>query len=107
VASSKRVSRIRAAALAVLLGGAVLMFLVGSMFPAQVSVGSGTLGKVTDYTKTPASGESAFNWLFAILIMGPAVISASVLFGAAEIATASRRGGRSRSHDRLEVGDEV
>ena len=105
--SSKRVSRIRAAALAVLLVGAVFTFLVGTMFPAQVAPPVGSTVKVTDYTKSPASGESAFNLLFGLLVLGPAVVASAVLYGAAEIAAASKRGGRSRSHDRLEVGDEV
>jgi hypothetical protein len=109
VPGSRRVNRIRTTALVVLLTGAVLMVLVGMSFPAQVALSSGTTVKVTDYTKSPGSGESAFNWLFALLVMGPAVVTAAVLYGAAEIAAAVRRGGRSRSHDRadLEVGDEV
>jgi hypothetical protein len=106
--SSKRVSRIRAAALAVLLLGLVATFLVGTMFPAQVTTTAGTLVKVTDYTKTPAKGETAFNWLLALLVLGPALVASALLYSAAEISVAVRRGGRSsRSHDRLEVGDEI
>lgn len=107
--SSKRVSRIRTMALAILLVGAVVTFLVGTMFPAQVTTAVGTTVKVTDYTKTPASGGSAFNWLLALLVMGPTVIASALLYSAAEIAAAVRRGGRSRSHDRFdaEVGDEL
>jgi hypothetical protein len=105
--SSKRVSRIRAAALAVLMVGAVVMFLVGTLFPAQVTTTTGTSVKVTDYTKSPSSGETAFNWLLGLLVMGPVVVASATLFGAAEVAAAARRGGRSRTHDRLEVGDEV
>src|SRR3954462_14646545 len=105
--SSKRVSRIRAAALAVLLLGLVATFLVGTMFPAQVPTLAGTTAKVTDYTKTPASGQTAFNWLLALLVFGPALVASATLYGAAEIAVAVRRGGRSRSQDRLEVGDEL
>lgn len=108
--SSKRVSRIRAAALAVLLGGLVAMFLIGTMFPAQVSTAVGTTVKVTDYTKSPASGETAFNWLLALVVFGPAFVVSALLYSAAEIAAAVRRGGRSsRGHDRadLEVGDEI
>jgi hypothetical protein len=105
--SSKRVSRIRAAALAFLLLGAVAAFLVGTMFPAQVAVVAGTTVKITDYTKSPATGETAFNWLLALLVFGPCLVSSAMLYGAAEIAAAVRRGGRSRSHDRIEVGDEL
>ena len=105
--SSKRVSRIRTAALAMLLVGAVLTFLVGTMFPAQVSAVAGSTVKVTDYTKSPASGETAFNLLLGLLVMGPAVVASALLYSAAEIAAAVKRGGRSRSHERLEVGDEV
>ena len=104
---SQRVSRLRGAALAVLLVGLVATFLVGSIFPAQVVTAAGTTVKVTDYTKSPATGETAFNWLLALLVLGPVLIASSVLYGAAEIAASSRRGGRSRGHDRLEVGDEV
>jgi hypothetical protein len=105
--SSRRVSRIRAIALAILLVGLVLTFLIGSMFPAQVTTVAGSTVKITDYTKTPASGESAFNWLLALLVLGPALVTSAMLYSAAEIAAAVRRGGRSRGHDRLEVGDEV
>ena len=107
--SSKRVSRIRAAALAVLLLGAVLTFLIGTMFPAQVGTAVGTTVKVTDYTKSAASGETAFNWLLALLVFGPTFVASALLYSAAEIAVSVRRGGRSRSHERadLEVGDEV
>ena len=107
--SSKRVSRIRAAALAVLLFGTVITFLVGTMFPAQVSTVVGSTAKVTDYTKSSATGETAFNWLLALLVLGPTIVAAATLYGAAEIAAAVRRGGRPRGHDRtgLEVGDEV
>jgi hypothetical protein len=107
--SSTRVSLIRAAALAILLAGTVVTFLVGTMFPAQVTIVTGTTLKVTDYTKSPASGETAFNWLLALLVMGPVVVSSALLYSAAEIAAAVRRGGRpsSRNHERLELGDEV
>ena len=105
--SSKRVSRIRAAALAVLLLGLIATFLVGTMYPAQVTVVAGTAVKITDYTKSSATGETAFNWLLALLVLGPTLVASALLYSAAEIAGAVRRGGRSRSHDRLEVGDEV
>jgi hypothetical protein len=106
--SSKRVSRIRAAALAVLLMGLVATFLVGTMFPAQVTTVAGSTVKITDYTKTPATGETAFNWLLALLVFGPTLVASALLYSAAEISVAVRRGGRgSRSHDRFEVGDEV
>ena len=105
---NKRVSRLRAVALAMVLGGAVVAILVGTLFPAPVSVGAGTLGKITDFTKSADSGETAFNVFFALLVAGPAVVAA-VLWGAAEVASASRRGSGRPRHDRtgLEVGDEV
>src|SRR4051812_42349671 len=106
MASSKRVSRLRTAAFGVLLVGAVTTFLVGTMFPAQVTV-VGVAGKVTDYTKSSATGETAFNVLFGLLVLGPTVVASALLYGAAEIASSVKRGGRSRSLDRLEVGDEV
>ena len=106
--SSKRVSRIRAAALAVLLLGLVATFLVGTMFPAQVTTLAGSTVKITDYTKSPATGQTAFNWLLALLVFGPSFIASALLYSAAEISVAVRRCGRSsRSHDRLEVGDEI
>jgi hypothetical protein len=105
--TSKRVARMRAAGLAVLMVGLLVTFLVGTMFPAQVTTVTGTTVKVTDYTKTPASGETAFNWLLALLVMGPAVIASAVIFSAAEVAASTRRSNRSRNHDRLEVGDEL
>src|SRR4051794_16500375 len=101
--SSRRVSRMRAVALAVLLVGFVVAFLIGSMFPAQVLVATGTTAKVTDYTKSSATGETAFNWLLALLVLGPVVVSSALLYSAAEISAAVRRGGRNRGHDRLEV----
>jgi Flp pilus assembly protein TadB len=109
VASSRRVSRIRAAALVILLGGAVLAFLVGTMVPAHVNPAVGATGKLTIFTSTSDTGETAFNWLLALLVIGPAVVASTVLYGAAEIAVAVRRSGRSRSHDRFdaEVGDEL
>jgi len=105
--SSQRVSRIRAVALAVLLFGLIGTFLVGSMFPASVTTAIGGVVKITDYTKSPSAGETAFNRLLALLAFGPALVASAVLYGAAEIAASSRRGGRSRSHEKLEVGDEL
>lgn len=110
--TSKRVSRLRAMAFAVLLGGIALAFVVGAMFPAQVVAAGGTglaVTKTVSFTSSPEKGgESSFNWLFAILVIGPAVVASSVLYGAAEVASAARRGGRSRSSERgLEVGDEI
>jgi hypothetical protein len=108
VPSSKRVSRIRAIALVVLLGGMVLAFLVGNMVPAHVNPAVGATGRLTIFTSTSDTGETAFNWLLALLVGGPALVASAILYGSAEIAAAARRGGRSR-HDRadLEVGDEV
>src|SRR3954465_8274869 len=102
--SSRRVSRIRTAALAFLLLGAVAAFLVGTMYPAQVSAIAGSTAKITDYTKSPATGETAFNWVLALLVFGPCLVSSAALYGAAEIAAAVRRGGRSRSADRRAGG---
>jgi cytochrome bd-type quinol oxidase subunit 2 len=106
--SRARVGRLRTMALAVLMGGLVAAFLLGTTFPAQVTPVTGSLtGKTVSYVSSPqGSGESAFNWLFALLVAGPAVVAASMLYGASEIASASRRSARSRSSS-LEVGEEV
>jgi hypothetical protein len=101
VSTSRRASRMRAIALVVLFVGLAGAFLVGALVPAKVT--STTVGlfpvKSTSFVETSESGESAFNWLLALLVAGPAVVSASVLYGAAEISGAVRRGrgGSSRS----------
>jgi hypothetical protein len=83
---------------------------MGAMFPAQIQTTANGIAqaKTTVYVNSPASGDTAFNWLFALLFFGPAMVAAAVLYGAAEIAGSVRRAGRSRS-DRtgLEMGDEV
>lgn len=110
MSTSRRVSRLRAVALAVLMVGVLGGFLAGALVPAQVATTPSGLGQVktTVFVNSPASGETAFNTLFALLFFGPAMVSAAVLFGAAEIAGSVRRAGRGRS-DRggLEVGDEL
>ena len=95
-------------ALAALLGGLIAAFLVGSVVKAQVSPVAGNLTtKSVSYVSSPqGGGEGAFNWLLALLVAGPAVVAASMLYAASEITSASRRGGRSRSSS-LEVGEEV
>ncbi len=91
-----------------MVGGLIVAFLVGTMFEAHVAPVEGSLTtKTVSYTiSTQGPADGAFNYLFALLVVGPAVIAASVLYGAAEIASAARRGGRSRSGG-LEVGDEI
>ena len=102
VADSKgRAGRLRTIAIGLLLVGAALAFLVGAAFPAQVGAGSFVPGapKVTTYTASPDGGNSSFNWLFAILVAGPAVVASSVLYGCAEIVGGLRRSSRTRSSE--------
>lgn len=94
---------------AVVLGaGLVLAFLAGSTFKASVLPVTGSLtAKTTNFLSSPeGGGTGSFNWLFAMLVAGPAVVASAVLYSASEIASAVRRSGRSRSGS-LEVGDEV
>ncbi len=106
--SRTRGGRLRTIAVAVLIGGLVAAFLVGAMVKAQVTPVTGSLTeKSVSYVSSPeGSGAGSFNWLLALLVAGPAVVAASGLYAAAEIAAATRRGGRSRSAS-LEVGEEV
>jgi hypothetical protein len=98
VADSKgRAGRLRAIAFGVLVAGIALAFLVGAAFPAQVGSVPPSLTKVTTYTQSTDSGDGTFNWFFAILVLGPTVVAASVLYGSAEIVAGLRRSGRSRS----------
>lgn len=108
MSSSKRVNRLRAVALGVLMVGIVAGFILGAMFPSQVVETTTGLvkRKYTVYTTSSDSGETAFNWLFFLLILGPSVVASAVLYGAAEIAGSSRRSRSGRS-DRHEFGDEI
>jgi hypothetical protein len=96
VADSKgRAGRLRAIAFGILVIGIALAFVVGAAFPAQVTAIPPGLTKVTTYTQSTEKGDGAFNWLFAILIGGPALVGATVLYGSAEIVAGLRRSGRS------------
>lgn len=95
--SKGRAGRLRAAAFGVLVVGLAVAFVMGATFPAQVVKAPPTLKAVTTYTSSVESGDGAFNWLFALLAFGPALVAASVLFAGAEVVSASRRSGRSRS----------
>lgn len=107
MANSKgRANRLRALAAAVLLAGIAAAFVVGAAFPASVTV-SATLVKSTNYTMSAESGETAFNWLFALLILGPSIVAAAVLLSSSELAAALRRSGRSRSADDEAVAGET
>ena len=100
VADSKgRAGRLRAVAVGVLLAGAALAFLVGAAFPAQVAASPGSLTKVTNYTVSTESSDGTFNWLFAMLVIGPMFVGASVLYGSAEIVAGLRRSSRTRSSE--------
>lgn len=91
--SKGRAGRLRAIAIGVLIAGAGLAFLVGAAFPAQAGK-IGNLPRITNYTNGVDGGDSSFNWLFAILVAGPAAVAASVLYGCAEIVGGLRRSGR-------------
>ena len=95
--SKGRASRLRAGAAGVLILGIALAFVMGSTFPAQIVKAPPALTAVTTYTNSVDSGDGAFNWLFALLVVGPALVAASVLFASAEVVSALRRSGRSRS----------
>ena len=74
--------------------------MIGAAFPAQVTVTvTVTAAKITNYTVGAESGEGAFNWLFALLVLGPAVVGAAVLYASSELVAALRRSGRTRSAD--------
>lgn len=110
MSTSRRVNRLRAVALGALIIGVLAGFVIAVMFPAQVVLsGTGLVKtKSTVYTSSSDAGETAFNWLFFLLAVGPCVVASAVLYGAAEIASTGRRsrgGGRSdRGH---EFGDEI
>ena len=96
MASSKgRASRLRTAAIVAVLAGFAGGFLIGNLYPAQVAAQAAGIGtvEVTSYLNSPASGASAFNWLFASLIAGPLFVSAAVLYSASEMVGALRRSG--------------
>lgn len=99
--SKGRAGRLRAIAIGLLIAGAALAFLVGAAFPASVGAASFVPGapKITSYVTSSDGGSSSFNWLFAILVAGPAVVGASVLYGCAEIVGGLRRSSRTRSSE--------
>ncbi|MEP6625756.1 MAG: hypothetical protein ABJC79_15010 [Acidimicrobiia bacterium] len=97
--SKGRAGRLRAIALALLVAGVALGFLVGAAFPAEVGTASPSLSKVTNYTSSTESGDGSFNWLFTILVIGPALVASSVVYASAEIVAGLRRSGRSRTSE--------
>ncbi len=97
--SKGRAGRLRAGAFGVLVVGFAIAFVMGATFPAQVVTAPPTLKAVTTYTSSVDSGDGSFNWLFALLAFGPAFIASAVLLAAAEIVSALRRSGRSRSSE--------
>ena len=103
--SKGRAGRLRAIAFGVLIAGAALAFLVGAAFPAQVGTTPTGLSKITTYTQSTDSSDGTFNWLFAILVLGPAVVGAAVLYGSAEIVAGLRRSGRSSRSSETVVAD--
>ncbi|MGZ6950949.1 MAG: hypothetical protein ACXVJX_02470 [Acidimicrobiia bacterium] len=106
--SSARTSRLRVLAFVVLLVGLIGAFIIGAVFQAQTVTPQGSLGgKVTNYLSVADSGDGSFNWLFALLVAGPALIAASVLYGASELTSAIRRTNRRSRGMGLDVGDEV
>ena len=97
--SKGRAGRLRAVAIGVLIAGAALAYAVGVAFPASVAVVPPGLTRVTTYTASTDSGEGDFNFLFAFLIAGPTLVSAAILYGAAEIVAGLRRSPRTRSSE--------
>jgi hypothetical protein len=98
--AGRRVNRLQALALAVLIGGAGLAWAIGFLVPAQVV--ETTTGLVTSrtvaYTNSPHSGQTAFNWLLALLVGGPAAMAAATLYAGSQISR-SRGSSRGRARD--------
>jgi hypothetical protein len=90
---------LRAVAIGVLIAGVALAYLVGAAFPAQVSRTAPLLTKITTYTVSTESSDGSFNWLFSLLVVGPFLVSAAVLYGCAEIVAGLRRSARTRSSE--------
>ena len=97
--SKGRAGRLRAIAIGVLIAGLALGFLIGAAFPAQVGTVPPSLTKITTYTQTTESGDGSFNWFFTILVIGPTVVAASVLYGCAEVVAGLRRSSRGRTSE--------
>lgn len=102
-----RASRLRMLAAAVLAIGFVGGFLLASMYPALVT-GDSLTGQAVAWTQAPRGDASrtTFNWLLFVLVLGPAMVAASVLYGAAEVAhSVSRRSrsGRIRDSEDIEL----
>ena len=96
--SKGRAGRLRAVAIGVLIAGAALAYAVGVAFPASVAVVPPGLTRVTTYTASTDS-EGDFNFLFALLVAGPTLVAAAVLYGSAEIVAGLRRSARTRSSE--------
>ncbi len=99
MANSKgRANRLRVMAIGVSIVGLVGAFVLGFAFPAEPSVTIAGV-KITNYVVVAESGEGAFNWLFALLVLGPALVAAAVLYSSSELVAALRRSGRTRLAD--------
>ena len=98
-----RAARLRAIAAAILIAGIVAAFLVGAVIPANVvtiAPGLPNAGvTVTSFVSTTDSGDGSFNWLFALLVLGPSATVAAMLYATSELASALRRSGRGRPEE--------
>lgn len=97
--SKGRASRLRVSAIAVVLAGVALGFLMGAAFPAATTKVPVGLTNITSYTVSTDSGDGSFNWLFTILVAGPCLISGAILYGSSEIVAGLRRSARTRSSE--------
>ena len=95
--SKGRASRLRAAAVIVVIAGVALGFLVGAAFPAAVTRQG--FSKITSYTTTTDGGDGGFNVLFTVLVAGPCLVAAAFLYGCSEIVAGLRRSARTRSSE--------
>ncbi len=93
---ASRVSRLRAAALIILLFGFMLGAALGTRLGASTETAI-TGAKLINYLVSPEAGGGSFNWFIFLLASGPALMSACILYGTAEVANAVSRRSRSRS----------
>ena len=106
----KRVNQLQVLAMAVLVIGAGLALAIGTLVPAQVieTTTGLTTSRTVVYTNSPGSGPTSFNWLFALLVAGPALVATATLYaGSAVVRTRSSSRGRSRSEGRPEPNAET
>lgn len=97
--SKGRAGRLRGAAIGILIAGVAIAYVVGTAFAAPVAAVPPGLTRVTTYTASTDSSDGAFNWLFALLIIAPTLISAAMLYSASEIVGGLRRSARTRSSE--------